>query len=307
MEKYDVVIIGSGPAGLTAGLFLRKAKRRAVVLEKGMFGGPMMDRELIENYPGFSDGVSGTQLASEMMTQATNSGLEVRSAEAIGIEPRDNCRLVRCADGEDLLAKVVIVAGGTHPKKLNVPGEEELLGKGVFHCATCDGPMFADEIVAVAGGGDSGITEAMYLTKLVSRVIVLELTSSLTANASLRERALANPKLEIRYNVKIESVVGKEQVEGLNVVNLENGQKETVAVAGVLVHIGLLPHAGYLKGLVPLDGQGQIIVNEKMETRVTGILAAGDVRNGTCKQIISAAGDGAIAAVTAEELLRKMG
>ena len=305
MFDYDVVIIGGGPAGLTAGLYLGRAKRRTLLLGKEIFEGPVVNIEWIENYPGFADGVAGAQLVSEMVTQATKYGVQIEQAEVVGIELYTSSRWVKCADGSGYTTTVVIIAGGAHHKKLGVPGEEELRGKGVFNCALCDGGKFAEHVVAVCGGGDSGITEALYMTKLASKVIVVELMPALTASAVLQERALANPKLEIRTGVKVEAIVGENQVEGVELVDA-GGQRETLKVDGVLVQVGVEPNTDYLKGIVPLDGQGRVIVNQRMETETPYILAAGDIRSGAPNQIITAAGDGATAAITAEKLLQEL-
>jgi len=305
MFDYDVVIIGGGPAGLTAGLYLGRAKRRTLLLGKEIFEGPVVNIEWIENYPGFADGVAGAQLVSEMVTQATKYGVQIEQAEVVGIELYTSSRWVKCADGSGYTTTVVIIAGGAHHKKLGVPGEEELRGKGIFNCALCDGGKFAERAVAVCGGGDSGITEALYMTKLASKVIVVELMPALTASAVLQERALANPKLEIRTGVKVEAIVGENQVEGVELVDA-GGQRETLKVDGVLVQVGVEPNTDYLKGIVPLDGQGKIIVNDRMETEIPYILAAGDIRSGAPNQIITAAGDGAIAAIAAEKLLQEL-
>ena len=305
MFDWDVVIIGGGPAGLTAGLYLSRGKRRTLLLEKETFGGPIMNYEWIENYPGFADGISGAQLASEMVNQATNYGLKLEQAKVEGIELFTNGRYVMCANGTGYMTTVVIIAGGSHPKKLGVPGEEKLQGKGVFNCAFCDGGQFVDQVVAICGGGDAGITEALYMTKLASRVIVIEAMPVLTASAILEERALANPKLEIRCETKVEAILGDSQVENVKLLDVE-GQRETLKVDGVLVHVGLEPNTSYLKDLVHLDNGGQIIVNERMETEIPYILAVGDIRSGSPNQIIAAAGDGATAALSAERLLQEL-
>jgi thioredoxin reductase (NADPH) len=305
MFDWDVVIIGGGPAGLTAGLYLSRGKRSTILLEKEIFGGPIMNYESVENYPGFSDGVPGAQLGSEMVKQATKYGLKLEQAEVEGIELFSNGRYVRCASGTGYMTTVVIIAGGSHHKKLGAPGEEKLQRQGVFNCAFCDGGKYADGIVAVCGGGDSGITEALYLTRIASKVIVLEAMPALTASAVLQERASANPKLEIRCGTKVKAIIGDSQVEGIELIN-EGGQGENIKVDGVLVQVGQEPNTGYLKDIVTLDSGGRIIVNERMETEVPCILAAGDIRSGSPNQIITAAGDGATAAISAERLLQKL-
>ena len=305
MLFYDAVIIGGGPAGLSAGLYLSRAKRRAIVLERETFGGQIANVEWIENYPGFADGVSGASLASEMTNQATKYGLQLEQAEVQEIEFFTGCRWVKCAGGLSYTTTVVIIAGGARPKKLGVPGEEELQGKGVFYCALCDGNKFAEREVVVCGGGDAGITEALYLTKLVSKVTLLETMPALTASAVLQERALANPKLQIHTGVKVEAILGDNQVEAIEFIEVGSGQKTTLKVDGVLVRVGLEPNTSYLDGIVPLDSQGQIMVNDTMGTGTPYVLAAGDIRSGSPRQAVTAAGDGVTAALTAERLLQE--
>ena len=209
-------------------------------------------------------------------------------------------------DGSNYTTSAVIIAGGSVPKKLGVPGEEKLRGSGVFNCAFCDGDQFLDRVVAVCGGGDAGVTEALYMTKLASKVILLEMLPKLTASAIMRERAESNPKLEIHCGAKVEAIVGNDRVEGIEFVDAESNQKRALEVNGVLVHVGIEPDTEYLKGVVSLDERGQIIVNERMETDVPYILAAGDIRSGSLQQVVTAVSDGATAAITAEKLLQEL-
>jgi len=303
MFDWDVVIIGGGPAGLTAGLYLSRAKRRTLLLDKDSFGGWIKNVESVENYPGFADGVSGAELASAMVNQAVKYSLRTEIAEVTGIELFSSCRWVACAGGVGYTTNIVIISGGSRHKKLGVPGEESLQGKGVFNCAFCDGGHFADRVVAVCGGGDAGVTEALYMAKIASKVILIEAQPELTATAILQERAFAHPKLEILRGMRVGSITGDDKVEGLELEDGE-GKKTEMKVEGVLVHIGLEPNTTYLDGIVPLDSQGQIIVNEKMETGVPYLFAAGDIRRGSPRQVVTAVGDGATAAISAERLLQ---
>jgi thioredoxin reductase (NADPH) len=306
MFDCDAVIIGGGPAGLTAGLYLSRANLRTILLDKEGFGGYIKNIELVENYPGFSEGVSGAQLGAEMASQATKYGLQLKSAEVTGIELFSSSRWVTCDNGMGYTTGVIIIAGGSKLKKLGIPGEEKLEGKGVFSCALCDGGEFIDRVVAVFGGGDAGVTEALYMSKLASKVILIELLPELTATAVLQDRARNNPKLEIRCGMKAESIIGDNRVEAVELSDTITGQKETIKVDGVLVHTGLDPNTDYLDGIVPLDDHGQVIVNRSMETEAPYVLAAGDIRSDSPRQIVSAVGDGAIAAISAQRLLREI-
>jgi thioredoxin reductase (NADPH) len=306
MPDWDAVIIGGGPAGLTAGLYLCRGNWRTILLEKESVGGYIMNVELIENYPGFAEGVIGAQLAMEMRNQATKYGLQLKRAEVTAIQGSPTTKWVTCLDGTVYTASAVIIAGGSVPKKLGVPGEEKLRGKGVITCAFCDGGQFVDLVVAVCGGGDAGVTEALYLAKLASKVILIEALPKLTATAILQDRVKANPKMEVHCGAKVEAIVGDSQVEAIEIVKEGNGQKETLKVDGVLVHVGLDPNTGYLEGVVPLDSQRQIVVNQWMETEVPGIFAAGDIRSDSPRQVVTAVGDGAAAGMSAQRFLQKL-
>ncbi len=305
MHDYDVVIIGGGPAGLTAGLYLARARRRTLLLEKESFGGNIKNVELIENYPGFSQGVPGARLASEMLSQATKFGLKTEPAEVVGLEIYSNSKWVQCAGGKGYTTAAIIIAGGCRYKKLGVPGEKELRGKGIISCAFCEGGHFTDKVIAVCGGGDTGVTEALYMTKLASRVILLEMMPSLTATAVLQERVLANPRIDIHCGAKVESILGDKRVEAIEFSEMKSGNKQTMRVDGVLVGIGLEPNTDFLNDIVPLDSQRQILVNDRMETEVPGIYAAGDIRHGSPRQVATAVGDGAIAAISAQRFLEE--
>jgi thioredoxin reductase (NADPH) len=305
MFDYDAIIIGSGPAGLTAAIYLARARYRTLVLEKEQFGGKIMNVEWIENYPGFSEGISGPNLASEMIEQAMKAGAELEIVEVSGVEVGPNLLSVNCANGISYKAAVVIMAAGSMPRKLGVPGEAKFAGKGLIHCALCDGGQFTNQVVAVCGGGDAGITEALYMAKLASKVVLIEAMPHCTGTAVLQERMAENPKVELRCGYTVVEIKGDEKVQGLEIINAETGLRETLAVNGVLVYVGNEPNNTCLKRVVPLDERGQFVVDAGLRTKVSAIIAAGDIRSNSPCQVSSAVGDGATAAISAQKLLQE--
>ena len=303
MPDWDVVIVGGGPAGLTAGLYLCRGNWRTLLIEKEIVGGYIMNVDFIENYPGFKDGVVGSQLAVEMKNQALKYGLQVQRGEVNGLQGSPSSKYVTCIDGTTYSTATVIIAGGSTPKRLGVPGEDKLMGKGIITCAFCDGGQFADRVMAVVGGGDSGITGALYMANIASRVILIESMPECTATAILLERAEANDKIEIRSGTKIASIVGENEVEGIELISTK-GKKEILKVDGVLVYVGLDPRTDYLQDIIPLNTGGQVVVNEWMETEAPGVYAAGDIRSGSPGQVSTAVGDGAAAAMAAQKYLQ---
>jgi thioredoxin reductase (NADPH) len=298
----DVVIVGGGPAGLTAGIYTSRSRLDSLLIEKGLFGGQITNAEWVENFPGFPDGISGIDLGQQMHDQAARFGVETIVTEVTGLELQNNLKVVRTTEG-DFTTRAVILAGGSNRQKLGVPGEEEFIGKGVSYCATCDAAFFIDRPVAVAGGGDAAITEALHLAKLTSKVTVIHRRDQLRATKILQEKAFADPKIDFAWDSVVDRINGKDFVEGLSLRNVKTDQNSELEVAGLFVSIGFRPDTDYLKGLLALDDISQIITNEKMETGIAGIFAAGDIRQNSGRQAITAAGDGATSAIYVEKYL----
>ena len=301
-REYDVVIIGGGPSGLTAGLYASRSRLSSLLIEKAATGGYIVNAGLVENYPGFPQGISGLELAELMNKQAAKYGLETLLAEVNGLELRGKQEVVKTTEG-DIVAKAVIIAGGSDRVKLGVPGEEEFTGKGVAYCALCDAAFYRDRPVAVAGGGNAAINEALELSKFASKVTIIHRRQELRAVRILQERAFAEPKIEFLWNAVVEAIEGEDMVRRLRLRNVLTGEKSVLAISGIFVAIGFKPNTDYLRGILSLDATGAIITNEKMETEVPGIFAAGDIRSGSIRQVIAAAGDGAVAAIYAERFI----
>jgi thioredoxin reductase (NADPH) len=301
-RTYDVIIVGGGPAGLTAGIYASRFRLDSLLIEKGLYGGQITNAEWVENFPGFPDGISGIDLGQQMHDQAARFGLETILAEVTGLELQGDLKVVKTTEG-DFTARAVILAGGSNRQKLDVPGEKEFTGKGVSYCATCDAAFFRNRPVAVAGGGDAAITEALHLAKLSSKVTVIHRRDQLRAVKILQEKAFAEPKIDFAWDSVVEKINGKDLVQGLSLRNVKTNQTSDLEVAGLFVSIGFRPDTDYLKGLLTLDDIGHIITNEKMETGIAGIFAAGDIRQNSGRQAITAAGDGATAAIYAEKYL----
>jgi thioredoxin reductase (NADPH) len=298
VKKYDVVIIGGGPAGLSAGIYAARGRQSTLLIEKGAVGGQIINAELVENYPGFADGISGIDLTQTMHRQATKFGLETLYAEVTAIEVTGKQKTVKTSDG-DFIAGAIIIAGGAERQKLGVPGEGQYTGKGVSYCATCDGAFFRNKKVVVVGGGNVAVTEALELTRFASKVTVIHRRNELRATKIVQEKAFANPKIEFLWDSAVEAITGNDFVKKITVANLKTGKKSVMDVDGVFVSVGSQPATGYLKGILTLDVNGAIIVNDRLETSVPGIFAAGDIRSGSIRQVVPAAGDGAVAAINA--------
>jgi thioredoxin reductase (NADPH) len=300
-QDYDIVIVGAGPAGLTAGLYAARARRKTILLERNVTGGQIALTSAVENYPGVPE-VNGFDLAQAMQQQAEKYGMEMGYAEVTGLEPRNGLHLVKTSE-EDYPAKAVIITGGADYNRLGVPGEERLTGRGVSYCATCDAAFFKDQEVAVVGGGDAAMDEGLFVTRYASKVSVIHRRDQLRAGKILQERAFANPKMEFVWNTVVTEVLGEESVTGLRLKNVVSGEQSTLPVAAVFIFIGLHPNTDFLKGLLRMDEGGHIFVNEWMETEVPGVFAAGDVRVSSARQVVTAAGDGATAAIKADHYI----
>lgn len=303
---YDAIVIGGGPAGLSAGIELAQAKYRVLLLEKESFGGPIINIEWINGYPNPGEKTAGAMVASELVQQAEQSGVEMELAEVTEIEPYSGCISVVCADGKAYTASVVIQAGGLQSRKLGVPGEETFQGKGMIHCAMCDAGLYRDQTVAVCGGGDAGLIEAMYLARFATKVFVIEAEARLAAKPVLQARARADAKLEIRCGEKPVEIVGDQGVTGLVVESAATGKREMLDAYGVLVHVGYVPASAYLEGVLALDDSGRIAVDEQFATDVPGIFAVGDIRGESPRQVAAAVTDGKAAAKSAQKILASL-
>ena len=299
-KSYDVIIIGGGPAGLTAGLYCARARLKTMLLEKAFAGGQIVNAERVDNYPGFPEGITGFDLVMLMQQQATKYGLEMAFAQVTGIENKDKYQKVVSTTDGTYESKALIIAGGAEHNHLGVPGEDEFVGRGVSYCATCDGAFYRDLAVAIVGGGDSAVVEAISLTKFATKVYVIHRRDQLRASKIVQEQAFANEKIEFVWDTVVESIVGDGKVEKLKLKNVKTQAQSILEVAAIFVSIGLHPYTEYLKDIVSLDNEGYIITNEKLETDAAGIFAAGDIRASSARQVVVAAGDGATAAIYAE-------
>lgn len=301
-NNYELIIIGGGPAGLSAGIYAARDRLNTLLIEKGAFGGQIVNADAVENYAGFPDGISGYDLIELMRKQAEKFGLKTLLSEVTGLEIKDKTKAVKTTDG-NFTAKAIIIAGGSERQKLDVPGEKEFAGKGVSYCATCDGAFFQDMPIAVIGGGNSAIMEALHLTKFCSKVYIIHRRDQLRATPIIQEKASAEPKIEYIWNSTVDEIQGEDFVNKLKLNNVKTGKKSLLEVSGVFVSVGLIPYTDYLKGIVKLDNYGYVITNNRLETDVPGIYAAGDIRSDSGRQTITAAGDGATAAIFARRWL----
>ncbi len=301
---YDLVIIGGGPAGLTAGMYASRARLNVILIEKMATGGQILTTDWLENYPGFPEGISGFDLTDKMTEQAKKFGLQIESEEVISLDlSKEEKKIV--LSSKEITAGSIIIASGASPRKTGVPGENKLYGKGISFCATCDGPFFKDKVVAAIGGGDTAVQESVYLTKFAKKVYLIHRRDELRATKILQERALKNDKIEFVWDSVIKSFNADffGNFENVTVSNVKTNEDKTLNVDGSFIMIGTTPNTAFIGDSLELNSQGFIVVDNKMETSVKGVFAVGDVRNTPLRQVATAVGDAAIAAVSAEHYI----
>ena len=298
----DLVIIGGGPAGLTAGIYAARARLEVILLEKLVAGGQIMTTDQVENYPGFPEGISGFELADRMKRQAEKFGLKIQNKDVSRLELSPERKLV-VTENETFETRTLILTTGATPQRLEIEGESLLIGRGVSYCATCDGPFFKDQEVAVIGGGDTAVEEALFLTRFAGRVYLIHRRDELRATKLLQERALAEEKINFIWDTVPTRIAGETGVEGLDLMNVKSGETTYLPINGVFVFVGYIPNSDLVRGQVNLDDQGFVITGNSMETSIPGVFAAGDIRSKLLRQVSTAVGEGATASFAAEKYL----
>jgi thioredoxin reductase (NADPH) len=301
-QERNLVIIGAGPAGLTAGLYAGRAQLEPLLLVGQAFGGQAATTSEMENYPGFPEGIGGMALAEQMSNQATRFGAEIMYEEVVSVDLKQYPFVVRTY-GPVFRAKSLIICTGTSSRKLGVAGEERYIGRGVSFCATCDGFFYKDKTVVVVGGGDSAIDEGLYLTRFAREVIVVHRRDALRANALLQKRAFAEPKMRFVWNSVVTEIVGDDNVTGVRVRDVNTGEETVIDADGVFEYVGLVPNTKLFEGQLELNEQGYIATDRRQRTSMPGVYAAGDVQDPWYRQVVVAAGAGAAAAIEAERWL----
>lgn len=304
MQSYDVIIIGAGPAGLTSALYSARSKLDTLYIECLGIGGQVATTEDVENYPGFSQGINGFELSTQMGEQAQRFGAKNLIAKVHSLEAKDKYHIVNTTKG-NFLSKVIIIASGATPKYLNCPGESTFRARGVSYCATCDGAFFEGANLVVVGGGNAAVEEACYLTKFANKVTIIHRRNALRATKLIQERALANPKIELIWNSIIEEILGEDTVKKVILKNLQTEQKSELPVDGVFIYVGNEPNTHFVKNLIELTEEGYIKTDDFMRTNIAGVYAVGDVRHKLLRQIVTAVSDGAIAAYHAEKYIEE--
>lgn len=303
MKVYDVLIIGGGGAGLTAALYTSRAKLSTLLLEKLTPGGQIALTDLVENYPGFPEGITGQEISKRMEDQAKRYGTEILYEEVAGLGKKNGNFLVKTAGSETLESRTVILASGASYRNLNVSGEKELTGRGVSYCATCDGAFFKEKELVVVGGGDSAMQEGIFLTRFATKLTVVHRRDKLRASPILQERARNHPKIKFIWDTAVTEIVGDKKVQGVKLKNLKTGQIQDFKTDGVFIFIGHDPNTSFLKGFVDLDEKSYVKTGLKLETSVAGVFACGEVRAGAVQQLVSCCGEGCEAALAAQAYL----
>ena len=305
-EYYDLVIVGSGPAGLTTALYAAREGIETLVIEKGGIGGQGGTTERIDNYPGFVEGIGGGELAEQMQAHAERFGVEILPAQTVtGIMTDGDHKLITTESGDEYCSSAVLLAPGTRYRRLGVPGEEDMIGAGIHFCATCDGPFYKDQEVVVVGGGNSGVEEGLFLTKFATKVTVIEFNDQLGASQILREKADSHPKMEIKLGKAVQEFKGTGHLESIIIQDRATGENGELFPAAAFIFIGLDPNTAFVKDLIETDKYGFITTSGTMETSLEGVFAAGDARGGSTKQVASAVGEGATAALMIRNYLEK--
>jgi thioredoxin reductase (NADPH) len=302
-EFHEAIIIGAGPAGLTAGIYLMRAGVESVLIEKGVMGGTPMNYEHVENYPGFPGGISSPELMQKMAEQAKRFGLPIKEFIEVEEVNSEGDRFIIKAGTDSMESLGVIVCTGTVSVKMGIPGEEEFVGRGISYCATCDGAFFRNLDVAVIGGGDAAIQEGLALTNIVRKVYVIHRRDQLRAQKIIQDRAFKNEKMEFLWNKVPVEIEGKDQVESILIEDTKTHERSRVKVDGVFVYVGARPNTQFLGNLVERDGAGFIVTDENLATKTAGLYVAGDARKKPLRQITTAVGDGALAAVSLEHYI----
>ena len=303
-KMFQVIIVGGGPAGLTAALYTSRARLGTLLVESGLFGGQMTTTELIENYPGFPQGITGDELSRLMEEQAKRFGLETLNEEIVKVRLEGDRKVVQTTESE-YRCDALIVCTGAEYRKLGVPGEKEFTGRGVSYCATCDAAFFQDRSIVVVGGGDSALTEALFLTKFVKELTIIHRRDALRATKIYQERAFANPKIRFLWNSVVEEVKGDNVVKSVVVKDVKTGERKEFETEGAFLFVGLMPRTGFLRGVVTLDSAGYVITDDNCGASIEGIYAAGDCRKKLLRQVATGVGDGATAAFAAEKYLEE--
>ena len=306
--EYDLVIIGGGPAGLTAGIYSGRARLCALLIEKLIHGGQMMTTDLVENYPGFPEGISGPELSDRMKQQAERFGLKIVTGEVLELIPgtSEEPALTLVLEDRRLTTGAVIIASGAHYRRLGVPGEEELTGQGVSFCATCDGALYRDQEIAMVGGGDTALSETLFLTRFAKKIHLIHRRDALRGAKYLQEQVLSHDKVQVHWNSVVEEFLGDQGLQAIRLKDVKTGEQRDLPVTGCFIAIGIAPNTKWLNDLVALDEWGFVFTNPEMATQIPGVFAAGDVRSKNLWQIATAVGEGAIAAYSVEHYLDKL-